>query len=190
MPSDFAMQMVYVGLLVVALAGWGFVEMRRSFSRSLKMLLAWVMIFLGLMAIYGLWGDIQRGFRPTQQAGVGEVTLPRAPDGHYYAEMTINGVNVTFMADTGASSVVLSPQDARKVGVDPARLAYIGQANTANGMVRTARVSLPNVEFGPFSDGSLSASVNQAPMDISLLGMDYLGRFQITISGDQMVLKR
>lgn len=190
MASETLLRTLYLGLLVLALAGWGFVEMRRNFSRSLKMILAWTMILLGLMAVYGLWGDIQRGFKPTQSVADGEVTLPRAADGHYYADVSINGVNVTFMADTGASTVVLSPQDARKVGIDPATLAYIGRASTANGMVRTARVSLPDVGFGPFHEDALAASVNQGSMDISLLGMDYLGRFQITISGDKMVLRR
>lgn len=190
MSTDALMRLLYVGLLAAALAGWAFVELRRNFGRTLKMVLAWAMIIVGLMAVYGLWGDIQRGMKPTQQAGAAEVTLPRAEDGHYYAQVIINGKSVTFMADTGASSVVLAPQDARAVGIDPQALAYIGQATTANGMVRTARVSLPNVDFGPFHDDSLPASVNQAPMDISLLGMEYLGRFQITIAGNQMVLRR
>ncbi|MBI1171345.1 TIGR02281 family clan AA aspartic protease [bacterium] len=190
MPADTVLRMIYIGLLVVALAGWGFVELRRNFSRSLKLVLAWAMIFLGLMAVYGLWGDIQRGMRPAQQTGAGKVILPRAEDGHYYATLDIDGVTVTFMADTGASSVVLTPQDARRVGIDPARLAYVGQASTANGMVRTARVALHNVSFGPFHEDSLPASVNQGAMDVSLLGMEYLGRFQITIAGDRMVLQR
>ena len=190
MASDTLMRALYLGILVLALAGWGFIAVRRNFGRSLKMVLAWLMIFLGLMAVYGLWGDIQRGFKPSQTTENGAITLPRAEDGHYYADVTINGVDVTFMADTGASTVVLSPQDARKVGIDPAALAYLGVASTANGMVRTARVSLPNVDFGPFHEDSLPASVNQGAMDVSLLGMEYLGRFQITIAGDKMVLKR
>lgn len=184
------MRLVYVGLLVVALSGWGFVELRRNFGKTLKMVLAWVMIFVGLMAVYGLWGDIQRGMRPAQQVGSTDVTLPRAQDGHYYAQVAVDGVKLTFMVDTGASDVVLTPADARKVGIAPGSLAYIGQASTANGMVRTARVTLPNVTFGPFHEDGLGASVNEAPMDISLLGMSYLGQFQITIAGDQMVLRR
>jgi aspartyl protease family protein len=148
------------------------------------------MIIVGLMAVYGLWGDIQRGMKPTQAAGAAEVTLPRARDGHYYAQLAVDGTTLTFMVDTGASDVVLTPSDARKVGIEPGSLVYIGQAATANGMVRTARVTLPNVSFGPFQDASLRASVNEAPMDISLLGMSYLGQFQITIAGDQMVLRR
>lgn len=190
MPDDTLMRLVYLGLLFAVLVGWALVELRKGFGRTVKMALAWGLIFLGVMAVYGLWGDITRGAKPGQQAGAAEVTLPRAPDGHYYAQVSVGGTSLEFMVDTGASDVVLSPQDARKIGVDPAGLIYMGQAATANGMVRTARVTLPEVRFGPFEDKGLAASVNEGAMDVSLLGMSYLGQFQITIAGDQMVLRR
>ncbi len=190
MPDDTVMRLLYLALLVAALSGWAIVELRKGLGRTVKMVLGWGLIFLGMMAVYGLWGDITRGMKPVQQVGAGEVTLPRADDGHYYAQVAVNGVTVEFMVDTGASDVVLSPQDARKVGIDPQGLVYMGQASTANGMVRTARVALPDVSFGPFHEPSLGASVNEAAMDVSLLGMSYLGQFQISIAGDQMVLRR
>jgi aspartyl protease family protein len=190
MPDDTVMRLIYAGLLLATLVGWAAVELRKGLGRSVKMALAWAMILLGLMAVYGLWGDITRGMRPSQQAGAAEVTLPRAEDGHYYAQLEIQGQAISFMVDTGASDVVLTQADARKLGLDPAGLLYLGQAFTANGPVRTARVELGDVRFGPFRDASLGASVNEENMDGSLLGMSYLSQFQITISGDQMVLRR
>jgi len=190
MPDDTVMRLIYLGLLLATLAGWAAVELRKGLGRSVKMVLAWGMILLGLMAVYGLWGDITRGLRPSQQAGAAGVTLPRAEDGHYYAQLQIQGQEISFMVDTGASDVVLTQADARKLGFDPAGLLYLGQAFTANGPVRTARVELGDVQFGPFRDVSLGASVNEGDMDGSLLGMSYLSQFQITISGDQMVLRR
>ena len=97
-------------------------KMRKGLGRSVKMVLAWGMILLGLMAVYGLWGDITRGLRPSQQVGAAEVTLPRAEDGHYYAQLQIQGQEISFMVDTGASDVVLTQADARKLGFDPAGL--------------------------------------------------------------------
>ncbi len=190
MPDDTVMRLVYMGVLLATLAGWAIVEMRKGLGRTVKMMLAWGMILLGLMAVYGLWGDITRGLRPSQQADAAQVTLPRAADGHYYAQIQIQGQEISFMVDTGASDVVLTRRDARKLGIDPASLLYLGQAFTANGPVRTARVDLSDVRFGPFRDASLGASVNEGEMDGSLLGMAYLNQFKITISGDQMVLSR
>lgn len=190
MPDDSVMRLVYLGVLFAAMTGWALVELRRDFGRTAKTIAAWGLIFLGFLAAYGLWGDIRRGIRPVQEVHASTVTLPRAEDGHYYAQLTVNGARITFMADTGASDLVLSPQDAEKAGIAPGGLAYIGQAMTANGVVRTARVRLPEVTFGPFADHDVAASVNEAPMDVSLLGMSYLGRFRITIDGDRMSLTR
>lgn len=190
MDGDLWMRALYVGLLLSALAGWAVIEMRKGAGRMAKMGLAWGMIFLGLVALYGLWGDIRRGIRPVQQADAASVTLPRGDDGHYYATLEIAGVPVQFMADTGASEVVLTAADAERLGITGAGLAFTGQAMTANGTVQTARVTLRDVTFGPFSDAQIPAAVTTGQMDISLLGMSYLGLFDISIAGDRMELKR
>ena len=104
MADDSVMRLVYLALLLAALGGWAVVEMRKNWGKTMKMILAWGMIFLGMMAVFGLWGDIQRGMRPAQQVGTTDVTLPRAQDGHYYAQVAVDGVKLTFMVDTGASA--------------------------------------------------------------------------------------
>lgn len=183
-------RLIYLGLLLASLAGWVVVEYRGRMGQALRTGLAWAMIFLGLMAGYGLWGDIRRDILPVQSVAGREVVIPRAADGHYHPALTIGGRVLSFMADTGASSVVLSPSDARRLGIDTGSLAYLGQAVTANGVVRTATVTLQDVNFGPFHDDQILAEVNQSEMDGSLLGMDYLGRFSVTMAGDKMILTR
>jgi aspartyl protease family protein len=148
------------------------------------------MIFVGVIAGYGLWGDIRSSITPQQQISGERIEVPRAADGHYYLTLTIAGTKVPFMVDTGASNVVLTRADARRLGIDPDVLNYFGEANTANGVVRTARVKLTDVELGPVKDAVLTAYVNDGEMDGSLLGMDYLGRFRIEIAGDRMILTR
>lgn len=190
MTGDDTAQLIYLGLLLAALAGWLGVEFRRRGSQVVRTGLAWGLIVIALMAGYGLWDDIRRNILPVQTVSEAEVSVPRAEDGHYYPRLSIAGQDITFMADTGASSVVLSPADARRLGIDPARLVYLGQAMTANGLVRTATVTLEDVRFGPFRDDRVTAQVNEAEMDQSLLGMDYLGLFSVTMAEGQMVLRR
>lgn len=181
----------YLVLLLIAVGGWVMVEYRTRIGQALRVALAWGMIFLGVAAGYGLWQDIRHDIIPRQMVTeTGAVEIPRAADGHYYLQLEIDGQAVMFLADTGATNVVLSPEDARRLGIDPAGLTYTGQAMTANGMVRTARVRLNDVQLGPFRDDSLAVWVNEAEMDGSLLGMDYLGRFRIEIARDRMVLRR
>ena len=95
------------------------------------------------------------------------------------------------MVDTGATEMVLNIDDARRAGIDVDNLAYLGRANTANGVVRTASVQLETVELGSVLDRNFPASVNGGQMDGSLLGMTYLSRFDtLEIKDRELVLTR
>jgi aspartyl protease family protein len=160
-------------------------------GQALRVAMAWGLIFVGVMAGYGLWNDLRSDIAPQQlisEAGVIEV--PRAEDGHYYLTLQINGTAIQFLADTGATNMVLSQADARRIGIDPEGLLYLGTAQTANGTVRTARVDLPSVELGPYLDRDFSAWINEGDMDKSLLGMDYLALYRVELAGNMMVLRR
>ena len=130
MDSDNTARLIYLGILLAALAGWIMVEYRNRMGQALRTGLAWGMIFLGLTAGYGLWGDIERTILPVQTVEAGQVAeeaqviIPRGRDGHYHPKLSIGGQELSFLADTGASSVVLSPSDARRLGIDPERLVY------------------------------------------------------------------
>jgi aspartyl protease family protein len=188
--DDLWRAVFFVFLLLAALGGWLGSALRRNLGRSLRLALAWAMIFLGVVALYGLRDEISQALLPAQSQTATTLTLPRAGDGHYYAELTIGDQEIPFMIDTGASDVVLAPDAARSLGFDPARMAFTGSAMTANGRISTARVVLPDLTFGPFEDTGVAASITTGEMDVSLLGMSYLGGFDITIAGGKMVLSR
>ncbi len=187
--DDFG-RLLYLGLLLAAVAGWGLAEYRGRLGQGARSFLAWGLIFVGVMAGYGLWQDIRRDVIATQHATAEGIEVPRSADGHYYLTLTISGQPLTFMVDTGATGVVLSRDDAARLGVDLAALVYTGESQTANGPVRTARVRLKDVQLGPYLDDSLGAWVNEGEMFGSLLGMDYLGRYSIEITGDRMIMRR
>lgn len=181
----------YLILLLVAVGGWVIVEYRGRLGAALRTMIAWGLIFLGVAAGYGVWKESGLTIAPRQAVlQSGEISIPRSPDGHYYVTLQVAGTPITFLADTGASSVVLSQADARRIGIDIGALDYLGTAYTANGPVRTARVQLSDVTLGPLSDPTLEAFVNEGEMEGSLLGMSYLGQFHVEISGDEMILRR
>lgn len=191
MEWDSTGQVIYLGLLLAALGGWAIAEFRGRMGQGLRSLLAWGLIVVALMAGYGLWQDIRPGFENRQMVGeAGQIEIPRDPDGHYYATVLVNGVPIRFLADTGASKMVLTQADAERAGLNPAALAFTDEAMTANGTVMTAPVRLQRVEFGPHLAENVRASVNGGEMDVSLLGMDYLGRFRIEIAEGTMILSR
>lgn len=191
MDGEIFGRVAYLAILIVAIGGYLLVEFRGRMGQLARGLMSWGLIFVGLMAGYGIWQDMGGQFVPRQSvASQGEITLPRARDGHYYLTLDIDGQALEFMVDTGATNVVLSQADAKSLGIDPEGLVYLGSAQTANGTVRTARVTLQNVTLGGYEDASIAAYVNDGAMEGSLLGMDYLGRYRIEIAGDQMILRR
>ncbi|MDZ7904740.1 MAG: TIGR02281 family clan AA aspartic protease [Cypionkella sp.] len=190
MTSDNTASLIYLALLLAALGGWALVEYRARLGEMARVAAAWGLIFLAVAAGYGLWADLRRDILPIQSVQAGRVMIPRAQDGHYYLSLQINNVPITMMADTGASGIVLSKSDATKIGIDVEGLRFLGTAMTANGEVRTARTTLDSITLGPFSDSKVTAYVNAGEMSGSLLGMDYLGRFDIALGGDEMQLSR
>lgn len=108
----------------------------------------------------------------------GEILFRADASGHFNVEALVDGVSVRFLVDTGASDVVLSPADARRIGIDPARLNYSRRYRTANGIVSGAPVTLKSVRVGPIEVRNVAGSVNGAALDTSLLGMSFLERLR------------
>lgn len=186
------MQLSFLVLLGSAIAGSFIVANRSNMGKMAQQAAIWGLIFLGVIGGYGLWGDISRDITGRQTiTSDNQIIVPQRGDGHFYLTLDINNVPVEFVVDTGASQVVLSKQDATKIGLDPNSLRYSGIAQTANGAVRTARVSLDQVALGNIIDDGLGAVVNEGPMDGSLLGMTYLSRYdRIEIRDNELVLTR
>jgi aspartyl protease family protein len=152
---------------------------------ALRNALIWVAIFLGLVGVYAFKDDAafigQRmlgALVPSQGTAHddGTISFPAGPDGHFHIQAEVNGSRVTFMVDSGASDIVLTPNDARRIGIDPADLEFDQFAETANGTVRGAAIRLDSFRIGTIGMSKLPASVNGADMSESLLGMEFLNR--------------
>ncbi|MFC2979703.1 retropepsin-like aspartic protease family protein [Roseicyclus marinus] len=193
MTGDQIGSLIYLGLLLAVIAGWYLAANRRNLGRVAQHAAIWVFIFLGGIVAVGLWSDVRDTVVPRQsvmQDGA-QVVVPMDRDGHFYLTLDVNGVPVRFVVDTGASEMVLSGQDAARVGIAPDDLIFSGRAFTANGMVATAPVRLDRVDLGGIVDHDVRAVVNQGDLEESLLGMTYLNRFErLEISRGQMVLER
>ena len=192
MSSDQIMQLTYLVLLGAAIGGSAIVAGRSNWGKMAQQAAIWALIFVGVIAAYGLWDDLAQDVNPRQaMIGPSSISVPLGFDGHYGLTLSVNGTDVDFVVDTGASHIVLSHEDARKVGLDPDALTYATVAQTANGTVRTARVTLDSISLGDITDRAVPAVVNAGQMEGSLLGMSYLSRFdRIEISNNALVLHR
>jgi len=192
MDSENTARLIYLVLLGSVIAGYFLISSRERMGEMARQAALWGFIFIGVIVAYGLWSDVSKTVLPRQSAFEnGRVEIPVRPDGHYQLTLYIGDVPVDFIVDTGASNVVLSQQDAERVGIDTDTLIYGGRASTANGEVRTARVTLQDVRLGELDEGSLRAFVNEGELDSSLLGMSYLRRFgRVEITPNMLVLER
>ncbi|MCL1627911.1 MULTISPECIES: retropepsin-like aspartic protease family protein [Roseinatronobacter] len=193
MTTDDMMQLVYLSIWGAVLVGYLLVARATNLGTTLRHAVLWGLIFVGVAAAYGLWENLND--RRPSVTGDGEIVLRAGNDRHFRLELQVNGSPVTFILDTGASDLVLSQEDAARVGFDPASLPYLGQARTANGIVGLARVELNEVVLSEggleFRDTNVPAFVNEGALDVSLLGMGYLSRYaRISIEGDRLFLQR
>lgn len=119
----------------------------------------------------------------------GAVELQRQPDGHFYADVRINGNFVHMLVDTGATDIALSRDDARTAGL----ATSIGMPDVvgegADGAVHGEYAKLDRVELGPLTAEGLDAVVLNGGQ-MSLLGQSFLSKFSsVEIHGDRMVLR-
>lgn len=105
------------------------------------------------------------------------VTIAAGRNGHFRAEAEINGRPVQVMIDTGATSVALSYEDARRAGLFVKRSDFTGRVSTANGVTRIAPVMLDRVSVGDITIRNVPGAVLEpGRLRTSLLGMSFLNR--------------
>jgi aspartyl protease family protein len=182
------------------LAASGLVAARRfSVSGTAKAIAGWVLIFGVSIAGFALRDDVGRLAVKVRSALVpgeavtdrpGSVVVSRAADGAFYVVGSVNGQPVRFVVDTGSGDIVLSPADARRVGLEPDAGAYRLPSETANGVGYSAAATLDSLAIGPIRLKQVPVAVNQTPMSASLLGMSFLRRLDsFEVRGDQLFLR-
>lgn len=120
--------------------------------------------------------------------GRASVSIVRAASGHFEVEGEVDGSNVRFLVDTGASRVVLSAADARRAGIDVSQLRFIYPVATANGMTTSATTRVKSLKIGSIERTNQSVMVAQpGNLDSSLLGMSFINTlWGFEIRGDRM----
>ncbi|MBT5049968.1 MAG: TIGR02281 family clan AA aspartic protease [Rhodospirillaceae bacterium] len=128
--------------------------------------------------------------KETNSSTPDEMVIKAGPRGHFYVRADIDGNDVGFMVDTGASMVALSMADAENLGYSEKDLNYTGRANTANGVARFAPVVLSQITIGDITVHDVQAVVMEVPMKISLLGMTFLRRLEgFEIKDDELIMR-
>jgi aspartyl protease family protein len=123
-------------------------------------------------------------------AFAGSAAIERDEDGHWRADSRVNGRKMELLVDTGATMVVLTPEDARSAGLDLRSLRYNERVRTANGVTRAALVTLERIQVGQVRLRDVEALVVERGLSTSLLGMSFLSRLdQFQVRGATLRLQ-
>jgi aspartyl protease family protein len=184
--DDFGRMLYLLPIALMLAAGiWG---RRISVGETMRHMMIWLVLILGLATVYlyrydalSVGNRLLAGLIPgravvvTTSEGGKEVILHKLLNGHFEADVEINGQTITMLVDTGASMIALSREDAERVGIIPDNLTYSMSVMTANGRAQAAPVTLSEVAIGPIVRNNVAGSVAEdGRLDQSLLGMSFL----------------
>ena len=153
--------------------------------------LRWVVLCCGIAVLCGVasnhGGFLSDRARPSETTAgaatqatnptVDTLVYPANEHGHVILDAAVNGAPIRLLVDTGASLVTLRLRDARAAGIPAGELAFTHRVSTANGSARMAAVTLREIRIGQFSLYDVPAAVLEN-LDVSLLGMSFLGRLR------------
>jgi aspartyl protease family protein len=169
----------------------------------------WGALALGIVAFIYFFDDLRAVFRtdglPTLaeamrdrpadsgEKGTGfdrEVRLRADANGHFVFKAAVNERLANFVADTGATYVVLTYEDAQRLGLSPHTLDFSAPVQTANGVTRVAPVTLDRVRVEDIMVRNVPAAVaEKGVLRTNLLGMSFLAQLKsFHIEGNELVL--
>ena len=192
--------LIYKIVLLVVAGGFALTLFRgQRFTQALTAALVWVVLALALVVGYSYRFDVKdvadrviAELVPGHVIGHGRtVEIGRANNGDFDVHAHVNGAQIAMVLDTGASSVVLTQEDAKAAGLPLEVLAYTVSIDTANGRTRAAPVTLDRIAIGGVVERSIDALVAQPrQLKTSLLGMSFLNRLQSwEVRGDRLLLR-
>ncbi|WP_027151771.1 TIGR02281 family clan AA aspartic protease [Mesorhizobium sp. WSM2561] len=200
--DDFS-RLIWLAALV-ALIGAGLLRSGRPLGTMARSLGTWAVIVLALIAGYQYRYELQdfasrvtAGLVPGSPLALGlddghaTVTLDKAGNGHFEARILVNGTPVRAVVDTGATSTVLTAQDAQAAGFNPAALNFTIPVSTANGVARAAVVRTDELAIGGIVRKDMPVMIAAPGMlGQSLLGMNFIGSLSgFDVRGDRMILR-
>ncbi|HWH17299.1 MAG TPA: TIGR02281 family clan AA aspartic protease [Allosphingosinicella sp.] len=174
-------EFIYLMAILVFVASALMVR-RIPIGRGLQMFAGWVIIFLAAFVAFTLKDDII-GFaqqvmdeRRAESTGVQvgeELRIKQSLDGHFWVDARVNGQNVRFLIDSGATTTSISGDTARRAGIEPSsRIPAVVQ--TANGVVQVQRGRIDTLRVGHIERENLAVHVSDAFGDMNVLGMNFL----------------
>lgn len=193
MSGDDNARVLYLGLCLVLVAS-ALVGMRLPIGKTIRMLLAWVVIFGVAFALFtfrdefSAFGSRLRAEATGAPVEAGEeLRIAMRDDGHFWVTASVNGRDASFLVDSGASITTISPTVAAAAGI--ARGMRVARVETANGSVQMAIARADSFDVGSINRKDFTLHVNNAD-DTNVLGMNFLSSLSSwRVDGNTLVLR-
>ena len=170
------------------------IGMRQPIGKTLKMVLAWVAIFGVAFILFSFRSEFSGFGQRLKAEALGtsiedgaEIRIPMADDGHFWVSAKLNGHDVRFMVDSGASITTVSKDIAVDAGMPIGNEHVI--VNTANGPARATKGYADRLRVGSIERTDFPVDINEND-DTNLLGMNFLSTLQSwRVEGNYLVLQ-
>jgi aspartyl protease family protein len=196
MSGDDNASLIY-GLLCAMLLISSLAARRLPLKQTAKMLLAWVAIFAGLFALFlfrgeftEIWNRAKADFAGgVEVASDGSMRIKKDESGHFRLRASVNGTEVEFLVDTGATITALNPDDATRANVEIDKASFRVVTQTANGIATSNRARIAKLDVGPISRQDFAVHVAEGLGDTNLLGMNFLSSLKgWRVEGNELIL--
>ena len=178
MSSDTMLGGVYILMAIMLILGT-LMTRREPAAKMLKMALAWVVIFAAGFILISFRDDFGYFAQRLKAEAIGtpveqgrETRIPMAIDGHFWVDGKVNGKDVRFLVDSGATMTTIDRDTALAAGIDvsPRRDQFV---RTGNGIIRVSSGRAAELEVGGIARRDIGLQVADHD-DLNVLGMNFL----------------
>ena len=195
--GDDALSFIYlIGCLVLVVSA--FTVRRIPMAQGLKMFFAWLLIFLAAFVAFTVKDDFLALWKRVTQEATGqpemvqagrELRVRQSEDGHFWVTGKLNGEEVRFLVDSGATTTSISVETAHKAGIEPGS-GTPAMVDTANGRIQVRRGRAETLEVGEIERRDVQVHISEAFGPMNVLGMNFLSSLSgWGVEGQWLILK-
>ena len=112
----------------------------------------------------------------SQQVSGEEVRIRISRDGHFWANVTINGIERRMLIDSGATITAISAETAQRAAVEKSANILPVVLQTANGAVQAETGTIGSLVLGNIEARDLNVVISPALGNMDVLGMNFLSQ--------------
>lgn len=183
--------------VLAAATGWMIERDHPGLARGLRQtgylgMLAAGLLLIGQLAYTAERSDaaLEMNRRPALTVSGSETIVPLASDGHFWVVAEVNGQELEFLIDTGATFTGLGRDAAAKLGIKPDPAQAPLELETANGVITATLGRADSLRFGNIEVRGLPVAVPQDTADdTQVIGMNLLSQLASwRVEGDRLIL--